>query len=152
MPEIVNVQLIVGLEVHVELATRTKMFSRVPNSAAPGMEAAEPNTLIDPVVLGLPGALPVMNLAAVEMSMMVGMAGCVSTDQPASAMARRHMPKGISPRGSGSRPMGLGLRQCATGSQLRPDMMPASITHSSGRLISQSAGRLRTRCCAAGIM
>ena len=74
MAEIVKVDLIVGLEVHVELATRTKMFSRAPNVAHPENFEAGPNTLIDPVVLGLPGALPVMNRAAVEMSMMVGLA------------------------------------------------------------------------------
>jgi aspartyl-tRNA(Asn)/glutamyl-tRNA(Gln) amidotransferase subunit B len=75
-----RVELKVGLEIHVELATRTKMFSRCPNGASPEFDrggGAAPNTLIDPVVLGLPGALPVMNKAAVEMSMMVGLAlGC----------------------------------------------------------------------------
>jgi aspartyl-tRNA(Asn)/glutamyl-tRNA(Gln) amidotransferase subunit B len=72
-----SVKLKVGLEVHVELATRTKMFTRAPNPAHPGFDGAEPNTLIDAVVLALPGALPVMNRAAVEMAMMVGMAlGC----------------------------------------------------------------------------
>lgn len=77
MPEIASVELVVGLEVHVELATRTKMFTRVPSPAVAEFDGAPPNTLIDPVVLGLPGALPVMNKAAVELSMMVGMAlGC----------------------------------------------------------------------------
>lgn len=77
MPEITHVQPKIGLEVHVELATRSKMFSRAPNPAHPSYHHAEPNTLIDPVVLGLPGALPVMNESAIEMSMMVGMAlGC----------------------------------------------------------------------------
>ncbi len=79
-----SVQLIVGMEVHVELATRSKMFSRVASPAHPEVYSRhgvpghlEPNTLIDPVVLALPGALPVMNLAAVELSMMVGLAlGC----------------------------------------------------------------------------
>jgi aspartyl-tRNA(Asn)/glutamyl-tRNA(Gln) amidotransferase subunit B len=76
-----SVQLIVGMEVHIELATRSKMFSRVASPAHPEVYAraggVEPNTLIDPVVLALPGALPVMNLAAVELSMMVGLAlGC----------------------------------------------------------------------------
>jgi len=75
--EIVSTSLTVGLEVHVELATRSKMFTRVGSPACPEFEDAPPNTLIDPVVLGLPGALPVMNKAAVEMSMLVGMAlGC----------------------------------------------------------------------------
>lgn len=77
MAEISSVQLMVGLEVHVELATRTKMFTRVPNVAHLAHFDAPPNTLIDPVVLALPGALPVMNRAAVEMSMAVGLAiGC----------------------------------------------------------------------------
>src|SRR5262245_10420699 len=77
MPAIRSVRLKVGMEVHVELATRSKMFSRAPNPAHPDYDRAEPNTLIDPVVLALPGALPVMNRAAVEMAMMVGMAlGC----------------------------------------------------------------------------
>ncbi len=67
----------VGLEIHIELATRTKMFTRVPNAAHPSHYDEPPNTLIDPVVCALPGALPVMNKAAVEMSMMVGLAlGC----------------------------------------------------------------------------
>ena len=67
----------IGLEIHIELATRTKMFTRVPNAAHPDHFDEAPNTLIDPVVCALPGAMPVMNKAAVEMSMMVGLAlGC----------------------------------------------------------------------------
>ncbi|MGH7133311.1 MAG: Asp-tRNA(Asn)/Glu-tRNA(Gln) amidotransferase subunit GatB [Phycisphaerales bacterium] len=77
MAEIAKVELVVGLEVHVELATRTKMFSRAPSIACEEFDASEPNTCIDPVVLGLPGALPVINREAVEMSMRVGLAlGC----------------------------------------------------------------------------
>jgi aspartyl-tRNA(Asn)/glutamyl-tRNA(Gln) amidotransferase subunit B len=74
VPEIVGFELVVGLEVHVELATRTKMFTRVPSPAHLESLEAEPNTFIDPVVLALPGSLPVMNKAAVEMAMMVGVA------------------------------------------------------------------------------
>jgi len=74
---IVRSTIKVGLEIHIELATRTKMFTRVPNAAHPSHYDEAPNTLIDPVVCALPGALPVMNKAAVEMSMMVGIAlGC----------------------------------------------------------------------------
>jgi aspartyl-tRNA(Asn)/glutamyl-tRNA(Gln) amidotransferase subunit B len=73
-PAIHSVKLKVGLEVHVELATRTKMFSRCPSPAHPEYDGAAPNTLIDPVVLALPGALPVMNREAVQMAMMVGLA------------------------------------------------------------------------------
>ena len=74
MAEIVSKRLMVGLEIHVELATRSKMFTRVGSPACDEFDGAAPNTLIDPVVLGLPGALPVMNKAAVEMSMLVGLA------------------------------------------------------------------------------
>lgn len=70
-------RLKVGLEIHVELQTRSKMFTRTPNVAHPDFEDAAPNTLVDPVVAALPGTLPVMNRAAVEMSMLVGLAlGC----------------------------------------------------------------------------
>ncbi len=62
-------QLVVGLEVHVELATKTKMFS-----ASANRFGDEPNTNIDPVTLGLPGALPVLNKHAVELAMRIGLA------------------------------------------------------------------------------
>lgn len=62
-------QLIVGLEVHVELATKTKMFS-----ASPNRFGDVPNTNIDPVTLGLPGALPVLNRHAIELAMRIGLA------------------------------------------------------------------------------
>ncbi len=62
-------ELVVGLEVHVELATRTKLFS-----ASPNRFGDEPNTNIDPVTLGLPGALPVLNEHAVELAMRIGLA------------------------------------------------------------------------------
>ena len=62
-------ELVVGLEVHVELLTRTKLFSGAPNHFGD-----EPNTNIDPVSLGLPGALPVLNRQAVELAMRLGLA------------------------------------------------------------------------------
>ncbi|MFM2114358.1 MAG: aspartyl/glutamyl-tRNA(Asn/Gln) amidotransferase subunit, partial [Actinomycetota bacterium] len=62
-------ELVVGLEVHVELATKTKLFS-----ASPNRFGDEPNTNIDPVTLGLPGALPVLNEHAVELAMRIGLA------------------------------------------------------------------------------
>ena len=61
--------LVVGLEVHVEMATVTKLFS-----ASPNRFGDEPNTNIDPVTLGLPGALPVLNRQAVELAMRIGLA------------------------------------------------------------------------------
>jgi aspartyl-tRNA(Asn)/glutamyl-tRNA(Gln) amidotransferase subunit B len=63
---------VIGLEVHVQLKTNTKMFTR-----APYQYGAEPNTLTDPVVLGMPGTLPVMNKKAVEMTIQAGLLlGC----------------------------------------------------------------------------
>lgn len=79
-PVIQRVEAIIGMEIHVELATRSKMFSPAPNPASwdAGSTDAEgehrPNARIDPIVLGLPGALPVMNAAAVEMAILAGLA------------------------------------------------------------------------------
>lgn len=62
----------IGLEVHVQLRTRSKMFC----SCAVGF-GAEPNTNVCPVCLGLPGALPVMNAEALELTALAGlMLGC----------------------------------------------------------------------------
>ena len=62
-------ELVCGLEVHAELATATKMFSGAPNRFGD-----EPNTNIDPVTLGLPGTLPVVNQQAVELAARFGCA------------------------------------------------------------------------------
>ncbi len=64
-----NYEAVIGLEVHAQLLTESKIFS--PSSAAFG---GEPNTQTDPVVLGLPGALPVLNKKAVEFAIKMGLA------------------------------------------------------------------------------
>ncbi len=62
----------IGLEVHVQLKTRTKMFCGCPTSFG-----TEPNTNICPVCLGYPGAMPVMNEEAIRLCVMTGlMIGC----------------------------------------------------------------------------
>jgi aspartyl-tRNA(Asn)/glutamyl-tRNA(Gln) amidotransferase subunit B len=68
---------VIGLEIHVELSTKTKMFSDAPNPANSENHDAAPNTLITPVDLGLPGSLPVVNEKAVEYAISLGLAlGC----------------------------------------------------------------------------
>jgi aspartyl-tRNA(Asn)/glutamyl-tRNA(Gln) amidotransferase subunit B len=58
-----------GLEVHVELSTNTKMFCGCPTEFG-----AEPNTQVCPTCLGMPGSLPVVNRSAVESAIRIGLA------------------------------------------------------------------------------
>ena len=74
----------IGLEVHVQLRTRSKMFC-----GSPVEFGAEPNTHTCPVCLGLPGALPVMNQEALRMTVLTGlMLGCDIT--PVSKLDRKN--------------------------------------------------------------
>ena len=65
-------KVLIGMEIHVQLATKSKMFTGAANGAT--NFGAEPNTLVDEQVLGLPGVLPVMNKKAVEYAIKVGLA------------------------------------------------------------------------------
>jgi aspartyl-tRNA(Asn)/glutamyl-tRNA(Gln) amidotransferase subunit B len=66
---IAHYEPVIGLETHVELGTNTKMFCGCPTEFG-----AEPNTQVCPVCLGLPGALPVANRAAIEATIRIGLA------------------------------------------------------------------------------
>ena len=88
-----ELEAVIGLEVHVQLLTETKMFCRCPNRFG-----AAPNTLVCPVCLGYPGTLPVPNRRAVDLAVKLALAlGCEV--HPASVFARKNyfypdLPKG----------------------------------------------------------
>jgi aspartyl-tRNA(Asn)/glutamyl-tRNA(Gln) amidotransferase subunit B len=91
---VTDYEVVIGLEVHAQLATRSKIFSW--SSAAFG---AEPNTATDPVCLGLPGALPVLNQAVVDAAVRLGLA-VGSKIRQRCRFARKHyfypdLPKGF---------------------------------------------------------
>ena len=80
---------VIGLEVHIELNTKTKMFSAAGNPANAENHDAAPNTLVAPVDMGLPGSLPVVNREAVLKSISLGLAlGC--SIAPSSRFARKN--------------------------------------------------------------
>src|SRR3954468_6476304 len=84
----------IGIECHVQLKTKTKLFSAVSNDA----REAPANTLISHIDLGMPGALPVLNEKAVELAMRMSLA-VNAEPQHYSFFERKHyfypdLPKG----------------------------------------------------------
>ena len=86
-------EAVIGLEVHAQLLTDSKIFA-----TSSTLAGKEPNTLTDPVTLGLPGALPVLNKRSVDFAIKLGLATSCSI-QRESIFARKHyfypdLPKG----------------------------------------------------------
>ncbi len=98
-------ELVVGMEVHVQLLTRSKMFCRCATDYA----GAPPNTRVCPVCLGMPGTLPVINRDAVEATVKTGLAlGCEIAET--AVFARKNytypdLPKGYQISQSGAKPL-----------------------------------------------
>ena len=81
--------VVVGMEVHAQLLTKTKMFCR----CSADYQGAPPNTHTCPVCLGLPGALPVGNRAAVEATIRTGLAlNCEIAEKAVFARKNYHYP------------------------------------------------------------
>jgi aspartyl-tRNA(Asn)/glutamyl-tRNA(Gln) amidotransferase subunit B len=91
---------VIGMEIHVQLATKSKMFGKAPNDA----NTKEPNTNIDAIVTAEPGTLPVANKEAIRLAAMVGLAlNCTINEY--SKFDRKHyfypdLPKGYQQRRS----------------------------------------------------
>ena len=86
---------VIGLEIHAELLTKSKMFC---GCSAAYSEAPAANTLVCPVCTALPGAMPVVNIKAVEQAILVGLA-LHCTINPMNQFARKNyfypdLPKG----------------------------------------------------------
>ena len=89
-----NYEMTIGIECHVQLATKTKLFSAADNDS----RFAEPNSNVSPIDYGLPGMLPVLNHHAVELAIKAGKA-LGSTINLVSSFDRKHyfypdLPKG----------------------------------------------------------
>jgi aspartyl-tRNA(Asn)/glutamyl-tRNA(Gln) amidotransferase subunit B len=91
-------ETVIGIEVHAQLRTDSKMFCDCP-TAPPEGAPDEPNTRVCPICLGLPGTLPVINRRAVELVMLTGLALDCTVETDAVRFERKNyfypdLPKG----------------------------------------------------------
>jgi aspartyl-tRNA(Asn)/glutamyl-tRNA(Gln) amidotransferase subunit B len=91
-------ETVIGIEVHAQLRTESKMFCPCPTAAPPG-EPDEPNTRVCPICMGMPGTLPTINRRAVELVMLTGLALDCQVETDAVRFERKNyfypdLPKG----------------------------------------------------------
>jgi aspartyl-tRNA(Asn)/glutamyl-tRNA(Gln) amidotransferase subunit B len=91
-------ETVIGIEVHAQLRTESKMFCPCP-TAPPEGEADEPNSRVCPICLGMPGTLPTINRRAVELVMLTGLALDCQVETDAVRFERKNyfypdLPKG----------------------------------------------------------
>lgn len=126
---------VIGLEVHVQLATKSKMFCRCSNDVF----GKTPNTFTCPVCLGLPGALPVTNAEAVRLALLAGEA-LGSKHPPISKFDRKNyfypdLPKGYQ-ISQYDQPFNIGGSVAVDGTNIA--LTRAHLEEDTGRLIHQS--------------
>lgn len=136
-------ETIIGLEIHVQLATRTKLFC---GCRADYFEAP-PNTLTCPVCLGLPGALPVLNRAAAELALRIALA-LEAEVQEHSTFERKNyfypdLPKGYQ-ISHHSQPLALGGKFifAVDGEQRTVRMRKLHVEEDAGKLVHTGDGTL----------
>lgn len=112
-------EITIGIECHVQLATKTKLFSEVDNDA----RGKEPNSCVSPVDYALPGMLPRLNQAAVQLAVRAGKA-LNATVNPESRFDRKHyyypdLPKGYQISQFYQPIIGAGFIELPSGQQVR---------------------------------
>ena len=112
-------EITIGIECHVQLATKTKLFSEVDNDA----RGKEPNSCVSPVDYALPGMLPRLNQAAVQLAVRAGKA-LNATVNPESRFDRKHyyypdLPKGYQISQFYQPIIGAGFIELPSGRQIR---------------------------------
>src|SRR5262245_52150357 len=131
-------EAVIGLEVHVQLKTETKMFCRCPNRFG-----APPNSLVCPICLGYPGTLPVPNRRAVDLATTLALALGASV-QPRSLFARKNyfypdLPKGYQ-ISQFDRPLALGGEVPLAGGTRRIRIHRLHLEEDAGKLLHEAPG------------